>query len=152
MRQYLVVEYMTTHQKCVPVSSRTVHDATSEICQCLVVQYMMKHQKYVPVSSCRVHDFWCVAIYSTTRYWHIFLMLHRVLENYLLVHTSDVTSCTVQLDTGTYFRCSIVYSTTRYCHILVTLPLENKDIIDGQRQNMLFKEPQSDSFQQTIVH
>ena len=56
MSQYLVVEYMATHQKYVPVSSRTVHDVTSEICQYLVVQYMMKHQKYVPVSSCRVHD------------------------------------------------------------------------------------------------
>jgi hypothetical protein len=69
-------------------------------------------------------------------------MLHRVLDNYLLVHISDVTSCTVRLDTGTYFRCFIVYSTTRYCHILVALPLENKDIIDGYRQNMPFKEPQ----------
>jgi hypothetical protein len=56
MSQYPVVEYMATHQKYVPVSSRTVHDVTSEICQYLVVQYMMKHQKYVPVSSCRVHD------------------------------------------------------------------------------------------------
>ena len=56
MCQYLVVEYMATHQKYVPVSRRTVHDVISEICQYLVVQYMMKHQKYVPVSSCRVHD------------------------------------------------------------------------------------------------
>ena len=56
MSQYLVVEYMSTHQKFVPVSSRTVQDVTSEICQYLVVQYMMKHQKYVPVSSCTVHE------------------------------------------------------------------------------------------------
>ena len=54
MYQYLVVEYMATHQKYVPVSSRTVHDATAEICQYLIVQYMMKHQKYVAVYSCRV--------------------------------------------------------------------------------------------------
>jgi hypothetical protein len=91
MCQYLVVEYMTTHQKFVPVSSRRVHNVTSELCQYLVVHYMMKHQKYVPVSSCRVHDL------------HIFLMFHRVLDNYLLIHISDVTSWTLQLDTGTYF-------------------------------------------------
>ena len=68
MWQYLVVEYMATHQTYVPVSSRTVHEETSEICQYLVVEYMAthqnmfqylliqnmkKHQKYVPVSSCR---------------------------------------------------------------------------------------------------
>ena len=71
MCQYLVVEYMATHQKYVPVSSckvygdtseisaissRTVHDVTSEMCQYLVVQYRKKHQKYVTVSSCRVYD------------------------------------------------------------------------------------------------
>jgi hypothetical protein len=47
---------MATHQKYVPVSSRTVHDATSEICQYLVVQYMVKHQKYVSISTCTVHE------------------------------------------------------------------------------------------------
>ena len=56
MSQYLVVEYMATHQKYVPVYSCTVHDVTSEICQYLVEQYMMKHQKYVPASSCTVHE------------------------------------------------------------------------------------------------
>ena len=56
MWQYLVVEYMATHQKYASVSRRTVHDATAEICQYLIVQYMMKHQKYVIVSSCTVHD------------------------------------------------------------------------------------------------
>jgi hypothetical protein len=56
MCQYLVVEYMATHQKYVPVSSRTVFDARSAICRYLVVQYMMKHQKYVPVSSCTVDE------------------------------------------------------------------------------------------------
>jgi hypothetical protein len=50
------VEYMATHQKYAPVPSRTVFDATSEICQYLVVQYMMKHHKYVPVSTCTIHD------------------------------------------------------------------------------------------------
>jgi hypothetical protein len=44
------------HQKYVPVPSRTLHDATSELCQYLVVQYTMKHHKYLPVDSCRVHD------------------------------------------------------------------------------------------------
>ena len=56
MCKYLVVDYMATHQKYVTVSSRTVHDATSEICQYLVVQYMMKHHKYVPVSTCTAHE------------------------------------------------------------------------------------------------
>ena len=56
MWQYLVVEYMATHQKYVPVSSRTVDEETSEICQYLVVQYMMKHHKYLPISTCTVHE------------------------------------------------------------------------------------------------
>jgi hypothetical protein len=43
MCQYLVVEYMATHQKFVPVSSRPVHEVTSEIYQYLVVEYMMTH-------------------------------------------------------------------------------------------------------------
>jgi hypothetical protein len=63
---------MVKHQKYVPVSSCTVPDETSEICesilsystrgnirnmcQYLIVQYMMTHQKYVTVSSCTVHD------------------------------------------------------------------------------------------------
>ena len=56
MWQYLDVEYMSTHQKYVPVSSRTVDEETSEICQYLVVQYMMKHHKYLPISTCTVHE------------------------------------------------------------------------------------------------
>jgi len=56
MYQHLVVEDVATHQKYVPVSSRTVQDTTSEICQYLVVQYIMKDQKYVPVSTCILHE------------------------------------------------------------------------------------------------
>ena len=43
------------HQKNVSISSCTVHDKISEMCQFLVVQYTMTHQKYVPVFSCTVH-------------------------------------------------------------------------------------------------
>jgi len=56
MWQYLDVEYMSTYPKYVPVSSRTVDDETSEICQYLVVQYMMKHHKYMPIYTCTVHE------------------------------------------------------------------------------------------------
>ena len=56
MWQFLDVEYMSTHQKYVPVSSRTVHEETSEICQYLVLEYMATHQKYVPVSTYTVHE------------------------------------------------------------------------------------------------
>jgi hypothetical protein len=68
--------------------------------QCLVVQYTMKHQKYVAVSSCTVHD-------ETSEIWWQYL------------HISDVSSCTLQLDTHIYFWCFIVYTTTRYSHVFV---------------------------------
>jgi hypothetical protein len=103
MWQFLDVEYMSTHQKYVPVSSRTVHGETSEICQYLVVQYMMKHHFFMFCISRYWNIFWCVAMYSTTRYWHI----------------SDVSSCTVRLDTDTYFWYVAKYSRTRYFHIFL---------------------------------
>jgi hypothetical protein len=56
-------------------------------------------------------------MYCTTRYWHIYLMFHRVPHNLMLTHISDDSSCTVQLDTGTYFCCFSMYCTTRYWHI-----------------------------------
>jgi hypothetical protein len=75
----------------------------------------MKHQKYVPVFS------WCFIVYCTTRYWHKLLMLHSVLYNYILTHSYDVPSCTIELDTGTYYWCFVVYCTTRYWDIFLIL-------------------------------
>jgi hypothetical protein len=108
------------YQKYVQVCSCRVYADTSEICasiwlcstrwnirnicQYIVVQYTMKQQKI--------------------RYWHIFLMFlhllynyilahillfHRVLYNYILADISNISSCTAQLDTGTYFWCFVVY-------------------------------------------
>jgi hypothetical protein len=63
--------------------------------------------------------FWCFTMYSITRYWHILLVLHRVLYNYILTHISDDSSCTVQLCISTYFWCFIVYCTFIYWHIFL---------------------------------
>jgi hypothetical protein len=41
-------------------------------------------------------------MYCAPKYWHIFMILHRVLYNYELTHISDVYPCTVHLDTGAY--------------------------------------------------
>jgi glycopeptide antibiotics resistance protein len=94
------------------------------MCQYVVVEYTMKHHKYRWVSSCSVHDdtvtyVWYFIVYSTTRYWHIFLMFNRVLYNNILTHVFDVSLCTLQQDTHTYFWCFILYSTTRYWHIFL---------------------------------
>jgi hypothetical protein len=99
MGQYLVLQCIETPGSL----SSTVHD---------------KHQKYVLVSSCRV--------YCTTRYWHIFLMFLRVLYNYILAHISDVSSCTLQLDTVRYFysKCRNIRNMCQYLIVELTMKHE----------------------------
>jgi hypothetical protein len=96
----MFLQYPMKHQKYVPASSGTANEKNVRtMCQYLVVQYMEKHQKFVRVCSCRT-NFWCFSMYCTTRYWHIFLML---------------SSCTVDLDVGTYFWCTVHGETSEIC-------------------------------------
>ena len=55
----------------------------------------------------------------TTRYYDIFLMLLHVLYIKIVTLISDVSSCTVQLDNGTYVCCFFMYCTTTYWHIFL---------------------------------
>jgi hypothetical protein len=58
-------------------------------------------------------------LYCTNTCWHIFLIPHHVLYNYILAHKTDVSSWTVQLDIGIYFWCFIVYLITICLHCIL---------------------------------
>jgi hypothetical protein len=125
-QKYVPVCSCTVHDKasviCASIWLYSTRWIINNMSQYLVVQYMEKDQKYVPESSCTITYetsykpitnsdvspctgtyFWCFIVYCTTKYWHIFLIFHHVLHNLILTHISDDSSCTVQLDTGTYF-------------------------------------------------
>jgi hypothetical protein len=147
MCQYLVVQYPMNHQKYVSVSSYMVHMSDVSSCTvqldtdtyfwCLIVYSTTIYSRWnirnmVAVPSFIVHEQTseiCVNIklYSTRLsiiYMCQYLVIWYMMKHQIYVpvsrychHISDVSSCTVQLDTATYFWCFIVYCTTRHCHI-----------------------------------
>jgi hypothetical protein len=62
---------------------------------------------------------WCFVVYSTTRYWHIFLLFLHILYNVILAHISEVSPGPLQLYTGTYFWCVAISSTTTYWRVFL---------------------------------
>jgi hypothetical protein len=101
---HVLYNQILTHISDVSPCTYSTRLSIRNMCQYVVVQYTTKHQKYVPVSSCTVDDetseqldtdtyFWFFVVYCTTRYWHIFMMLHRVMSNKVLEHIADVSSC-----------------------------------------------------------
>jgi hypothetical protein len=79
MCEYPVVQYTIKHQKYVPVSSCTVHDKTSVICASILAHIYDASSRTVQQGTSTYCC--CFVVYCTTRYWHIFLMFHRVLYN-----------------------------------------------------------------------
>jgi hypothetical protein len=91
------------------------------MCQYLVVQYIIADASSATVLLDTSTYVWCFIWYSTTRYWHIFLMFHRVLYNKIL----PVYGCAVYDEASEILVIILWYSTwikiSNMCQYLVVL-------------------------------
>ena len=105
----MLIVYCTTRSRQIfpDVSSRTVQRDAGTDCRCISWTVQLSANTYC----------WWFSEHCTTRYWLVFLLLHRILYNYILTYIFEVSSYTVQLDTSSYSWCLTVLYNEKMAYI-----------------------------------